>query len=286
MQEKMMIVLHADDLERPSVVILNAEGKVSQVTLSSDPALLAHETNHREIIVIVPAEDTLLTSVTLPKMNRSRLLQAIPYALEEHINDDVESLHFVAGDYQAGDPLPVMVVSRSKMGQWQSLLQSWQIVPDKMISAIFTLPVVSGNWYVLVNAIAVVRTGVYTGFACDVDNLAELLTFALADGVLPAEIMVETTRTDALTLTLPVLVQQKQITAEELLQTAAERIDVKHALNLLQGDFQNKKSRRMPKLSNVLTISVYLLVAWVLLIFIYPVVSYSIFNQTSLLFSI
>ncbi len=159
----MIIVLNAGDLERPAFVILNADGKVSQAELASDPALLAAEATNREIIVIVPAEDTLLTSVTLPKMNRSRLLQAIPYALEEQINDDVDSLHFVAGDYHAHESLPVMVVSRARMEQWQALLQAWQIVPDKIISAIFTLPVVPDTWCVAVDAVAVVRTGQYTG---------------------------------------------------------------------------------------------------------------------------
>jgi general secretion pathway protein L len=279
MQEKLIIVLHAGDLDRPDFAIINAEGKAIQVVVGSDPALLAAESNNREIIVIVPAEDTLLTSLILPKMNRARLLQAIPYALEEQINDDVDSLHFAAGEYLANESLPVMVVSRSKMEQWQSLLQSWQIVPDKVISAIFTLPVVASHWYVAVNAVAVVRTGAYSGFACDAENLAELLNLALSDSTPPEEIMVETTGADTISLSLPVSVKQQHLSAEELLRISAERIDTSQALNLLQGDFQNKKSRRMPKLSSVVKISVYLLAAWAFIIFLYPVVSYAILRQ-------
>ncbi len=95
----------------------------------------------------------------------------------------------------------------------------------------------------------------------------------------PAEILLETTHPDSIAFTLPVPVQQKHLSAEEFLQISAERMNASHALNLLQGDFQNKKSRRMPKLSSVLKISVYLLAAWVFIIFLYPVVSYAILKQ-------
>ena len=65
--------------------------------MKGDAAALAEAALDRINIVIVPSEDVLVTTVTLPKMNRSRLLQAIPYALEEQVIEDVDTMHFAAG---------------------------------------------------------------------------------------------------------------------------------------------------------------------------------------------
>lgn len=282
MSEKLVIVIHANTPAQPAYVLLDQQRQITKLVLQCDGSELAQAANGREVIVIVPAEDVLLASVTLPKMNRARLLQAIPFALEEQIIEDVDTLHFAAGDFRPNEPVPVLVAARTKMNDWMALLQSWHVTADNMIPAIFALPVIPQEWYVLANHTVVVRTGVSSGFACDKQNLAELLNMSLEGLALPPQIIrVENDSAEPLALSLPVTIEQQQITAEKHLEIIAFGA-VQHApVDLLQGDYASKKSRHLPKLTMMLKIIVYLAAAWLSLLFLYPVVSFGILDRSA-----
>lgn len=279
MQKRLVILLHAHDLAHPSWTVLDTQAQVTQSVERGDAAELSAIAHDRVVTVIVPGEDVLLTAVTLPKMNRSRLLQAIPYALEEQVIDDVETMHFAVGPYQADALLPVVVVARDKMSEWVALLQSWSVSPDAILPSMLALPVLPDAWSVQVSDVAVVRMGVASGFACDTANLHEMLTMALSTLETPTQIQVEIGQHEPTNLVLPVPVQERKVSLEHLLEVMAAQVAEAPLINLLQGDFQNKKTRRMPKLTNVLKVSAYLLVVWVALLFLYPVISFGILSQ-------
>lgn len=128
------------------------------------------------VYVLVPAQDVLLTHVLLPKLNRQRLLQALPFALEEKLITDLSELHFAIGDYQADGMLPVAIVSKQKMQQWLAILNEAAIFPTAMLPMQFALPNHANEWAVCIHENdCVVRTGVYSGFFCDASNLDLLL---------------------------------------------------------------------------------------------------------------
>lgn len=280
MSEKLVIVINAHTPAQPAYVVLDQQRQVTKLVLQCDGSELGQVAHGREVIVIVPAEDVLLASVTLPKMNRSRLLQAIPFALEEQIIEDVDTLHFAAGDYRPNEPVPVLVVARTKMNDWMSLLRSWQVTADIMIPATFALPVVPHEWHVLANHTVIVRTGVDAGFACDKENATELLVMSLEGLSLPPQrIRVENANPEPLVLVLPVTVEQTQITQEKQLEIMAFAASQSAPVDLLQGDYQSKKTRHLPKLTSMLRAIVYLAAAWLALLFLYPVVSFGILDR-------
>jgi general secretion pathway protein L len=280
MQEKLVIWLHAHDLSRPSWAIIDAQSHATKVTEKGDPSELVAIAKNHQIIVIVPSEDVLLTDVTLPKMNRSRLLQAIPYALEEQVIEDVETMHFAAGDYQANQILPVAVTSRNKMKEWMTLLQSWNITPDTLIPGVFALPLNVDSWTACVDEMAVVRTGTMSGFACDPGNLGEMLIMALSAALSPPqEIQVNYLQGAVLNLSLPIPVRESEISSTQLFETMSLAAVGAPSVNLLQGEFQNKKSRRMPQMTSVLKIGAYLFLFWLALLFLYPIISFTILSS-------
>ena len=278
--QKLVIFLHAHDLVHPSWVVMGADAQVMKVVERGDPTLLSADAVDRSVTVIVPAEDVLLTTLTLPKMNRSRLLQAIPYALEEQLIEDVDTMHFAAGDYHANERLAVIVAAHAKMTEWMVLLQSFQIKPDVMIPAIFALPMSDTIWHVAVNDVAVVRTGFASGFACDSNNCAEMLALALSSAtVLPEEIMVDRVHGDEWQLTLSVPVKQRLTSSTQLLESMARQVMTAPPVNLLQGSFQNKSARGMPKMTNLIKAAAYMSAALLMIAFLYPVVSFVILDQ-------
>lgn len=277
-QEKLVIYLHANDLEHPSWAVLDNENTVRQSAAHDNADGLAQIATEKEVIVIVPAEDVLLTSTKLPKMNRSRLAQALPYALEEQLIDDVDTMHFAAAEQIPDKDLSVVVVSLMKMQQWKALLQAWNIKPDVLTPGIFALPVTEHAWHVAITDLAIVRTNAWHGFACDRSNLAELIAAAVLSSYHPPQHLIVdnyTSHAFASVLAGSVNVNETFISAEKFITDAAKQICKTPQINLLQGDFAVKKSR-LPQLNKVWKAATYLGIAWLALLFLYPTISYFI----------
>jgi general secretion pathway protein L len=141
MQEKIIIYLASHQEAPPSWVTVTENGEIEQVVLDGQPDELAQFVFDKQVIIVVPAQSVLLTSASLPKMPRSRLIEALPFALEEHLVTEVEALHFATGERQLDETVPVAVISKNQMEAWLNLLRSWHVTPQIMLSQVFALPV-------------------------------------------------------------------------------------------------------------------------------------------------
>ncbi len=133
--------------------------------------------------VLVPSEPILLTQASVPTRQRQRLLQAIPYALEEQLAADVETLHFaLAPQINADDQVAVAVVAELSMQHWQDLLQVFDGTVTALVPDVLAVPYPADGWGIAVMGERIlVRTGAYSGFAIELSNLALCLELALAE---------------------------------------------------------------------------------------------------------
>lgn len=144
---------------------------------------------NNRIIVIVPAQDVLLTSVSIPKLNRKQLLQALPFALEDQLIDDVANLHFAINHRDVDGNVSVAIVSKQKMQHWLALLKEVNVTPTALIPATLAIPYQSDEWTVcLRDHESWVRTGLYSGFFCETDNVSALLQLQLANTSAPKQL--------------------------------------------------------------------------------------------------
>lgn len=104
----------------------------------------------RPVIVLVPATEALTTTVDLPIRGGSRLLAALPYALEELVATDVETMHFVAGDKRDSGQRPVAAIARDALDEWLGMLAETGIQPWKVIPENYGLARIPGTMSVLV----------------------------------------------------------------------------------------------------------------------------------------
>jgi general secretion pathway protein L len=139
----------------------------------------------RRTVVLVPGNEVYLGQARVPGRNRQRVLRAVPYAMEERLAADVDSLHFALGPVQEDHHYPVAVVDRDRMDAWISLLLENGIVADQWVPETLALPAGEG-WSLLVDGDTVtVRDGEFGGFAADMDTLDTLLTLFAAKEQLP-----------------------------------------------------------------------------------------------------
>jgi general secretion pathway protein L len=128
-------------------------------------------------VVLVPGIECLLTTVQIPGHSRKKLLQAVPYALEEQLSDEVENLHFAVAAAPEDGAWPVVVVSNHYMEALQQQIADAGLDVQQVVPELLAIPYDENEISVLLdNEQALVRTGRSSGYAVDTDNLGLMLT--------------------------------------------------------------------------------------------------------------
>ncbi len=227
--------LHAD------WVLFNDENQVVQSVLQGDINQFAVGAKNSDIFVIVPGQDILLTDATLPKLSRQRLLQALPFALEEQLIDDVTHLHFAIADYQSDGTLPVAIVANEKMQAWLQIFSALNLSPRAFIPSEFLLPATSDQWQINISDNeCIVRTGKFSGFVCEKDTLNTLIELKLTE-----------------TEQKPVL-NETHFSMQQLLEKTGGTLSPQ--INLLQGVYQPKI--KGTKIKTIWILGSLLILAW------------------------
>ena len=65
-----------------------------------------------EIWAVIPGEELIIAEVTIPTSNRRKLMQAIPYALEEQLAEDIAELYFILLRWKPGHSATVGILAK------------------------------------------------------------------------------------------------------------------------------------------------------------------------------
>lgn len=87
-----------------------------------DAIMAAEAVGDRKVIALVPGASVLRTGADIPVRGTGKILQALPFAMEESLATDVDHLHFAAGKREQDGRLSVAVVERLEMEAWLELL--------------------------------------------------------------------------------------------------------------------------------------------------------------------
>ena len=249
MRAKLFIYLQPDSsgavswvrVEEPARQSLN----VSHGTLQDIAAVSA---GYR-IIALVPGADVLLAIANIPAGNRQRAMTATPYALEDCVATDVDTLHFALGERLDNTRIHAAAVDRARMDAWLDMLRQAHIEPDVITSEIFALPwpESTASWVILVNGNkALVRTGPQTGWVADIDNLDALLRMALHESSAARPEQVRVINCTPAT-TFGGLLADTGITVnveysdEAMLSVLGRAYNEKNAINFLQGSYNRRE---------------------------------------------
>jgi len=137
---------------------------------------LAGVCKNRQVVLLVPGVDVLLTQVTIPTRNTTGIARALPYAVEEQLAEDVEHLHFARGAQDAEGAMPVAVIRRQSLDQSLDALMQLGIQPASAYAAPLLLPWNEGVWTVLVeDKKALLRYGSDQGLELESDSLLPIV---------------------------------------------------------------------------------------------------------------
>jgi len=241
-KQTILIYLHSIEPPIASWVISDAQEIILQTTLRSDLSKLS-TTNEQEITVVIPSTDILLTYAELPKLSQHRLQQAIPFAIEEQLIDDISQLHFAVGKYSSENLWPVAVVSLEKTNHWIEILKQLQIQPSTIIPAPLALPLIDNHWTVsFMDEFCFVRTNHYSGFTCERENIIAYLESKLSEKIQkPTEIDVYASSKIALAIKDNCQINYHKISEKQFIESLLETTKTLPSINLLQGPFRPKR---------------------------------------------
>ena len=128
-----------------------------------------------------PATDTLLTRASLPTRARAKILQALPFALEEQILGEPEGQSFSYRVQEDGS-LAVAVTARNRIQAWMGALQAAGLVAVSACPSTLKIPYEAGYWSLAADEDeGILRTGPMSGLACTLAaDLAVPMTLTLA----------------------------------------------------------------------------------------------------------
>lgn len=147
--------------------------------LNQIPAAVRSAPTH----VWTPATDTMLTTATLPTRARRKILQALPYVLEDRLLGDPETLHF-AYRIEADGSLSVAVTARERVDAWLQAFNQAGIRPVSLCPVTLLVPWALDCWSLSFSGNEIlVRTGAVSGFICSqsLDQPPPLLVSAVQE---------------------------------------------------------------------------------------------------------
>ena len=135
-----------------------------------------------KVVLLIPDSEVSLAETKIPSKNKKQMLQAIPYALEDTLAEDIDDLHFSA--YRENDDAKskVAVINKERLSFWIDLLKEKDITLHYILPSLFGLSVAEAGWSIDIGEEeAQVRQGPLDGFASSLDVLDYLLPAAIEE---------------------------------------------------------------------------------------------------------
>jgi len=152
MADWLLLRLPATEAEPLSWAAADAQGQLLSLPSQDTGGGLHTMATGRRVALLVPAGEVSYFQATLPAGNEARLLQLAPFALEDQLSQDIDSLHFAVGarDAVAGT-VPVAVTESSRMRQWLERAAELQLIPQAVFGESDLAPVLPGHVTMLVS---------------------------------------------------------------------------------------------------------------------------------------
>lgn len=242
-------------------LVLDEKGQPHAAMRSGGLDQLKDFSQQRRVVCLLEGSNVFLDQVVLPAgRNRRKLIQAIPFAMEDDLAEDLDNLHFALGREQAVTAandedaeesatkqinVPVAIIARERLSDWLETLAQAGIKPHGLFPDLLSLPLSDDQWHVLIHGDkAAIRTGPQSGFSCDRVNLEIMLDTALEQSEkVPAQIQIWNHNEDEIELTL----QHEDVellitnTDQAPLSTLARGFSKENQINLLQGEFSYRE---------------------------------------------
>ncbi len=121
-------------------VQVSKQGQVLDHGLVHTLSGLSVPSDSRLVVGVVPGGDVTCRQVAIPSRSRAKVVEALPFALEESLSEDIEHLHFALFNWTAGKDATVAIVARSRMDSWMDVCKEAGLKLDALVPDYLLLP--------------------------------------------------------------------------------------------------------------------------------------------------
>jgi general secretion pathway protein L len=201
--------------------------------------------------VLVPTADVLFTEVELPLKGGVKPQQVVPFALEEQLAADIETLHFAIGKrLESSGRTAVAVVTRQLMNGWLASLGTAGLTPEFIGAEAALLPDNPGHTVAMLDGdMLCLRRAGHGPLALPADQIGAALAATLGDAMATEHLLfyvspeqwkerapeIEALRAGCASLKV-------QLLTSGPLPLLAPQLTTGAGINLLSGDFAPKNA--------------------------------------------
>jgi general secretion pathway protein L len=229
----------------------DAQGQPLGMPESGALAQAAAAAAGRRVGVLVPTADVLFTEVELPLKGGVKPQQVVPFALEEQLAADIETLHFAIGKrLDSSGRTAVAVVTRQLMNSWLASLGTAGLTPEFIGAEAALLPDNPGHTVAMLDGdMLCLRRAGHGPLALPADQIGAALAATLGDAmatehllfyVSPEQWKVRAPEIEALRAGCASL--KVQLLTSGPLPLLAPQLTTGAEINLLSGDFAPKNA--------------------------------------------
>ncbi len=179
MAEHLFIRLSPQATNRVSWIVTDGEGRRVGLEKHGTLAEAAARSAQYKVVLMVPGTEVVHAQAQVPLRGGSKLRQAIPYALEDQLADDVDDLHFAIGDRHGDNLYPVAITARKNMQDWLGMLEAEGIRAHSIVADAGCVPDTPGGVTVIIDhEVSLVHTADDADLVLEGMPLTDVLEFA------------------------------------------------------------------------------------------------------------
>lgn len=170
---------------------IGVDGAGNRVTNLSSGGLsdAVDEARGRRLIVLVPGAEVVLTRAAMPVRSQAKILQMLPYSLEESVAEDVDRLFFAPGARDTDGNVTAAIVARDLLETWLSRLAEAGLTPHALYPDTQGVPRTPGSLTLVLDG-----PTVFIGIADQLPLVFEGLSISNALSVITADVDDQTLR--------------------------------------------------------------------------------------------
>ena len=245
MAETLLILYNPDNKDQVNWAFINEQGAPGRLSYGSVSELGQIAKGHKATLLL-DSSHINLTQVNIPSQNRKNQLLAIPFALEDALADDIEELHFAAGNRQPDNSIPVITINRNLLDDIISDFKNTGVFFDVLTADVLALPLNNNQWTLLLDSHrALIKTGAFSGYYCDLEILPVFLqTLINQQDEKPESVLVyssEQQPADLEQLNNIDIEIKPVISIQSAINIFSKNLPVAKQLNILQGSYAPRR---------------------------------------------
>jgi len=179
MPQTLLLRLPSPGQEETEWLTIDDTGDSETIRQRGSLTLAAAVSRTGKVVALASATQILLAEPELPPGSGVKLARAVPFALEEHLTEDIDQMSFAVGRRRPNGGTPVAAVSRAVLQGWISALNAADLEPLAVYPDISLMPENPGQTVLWLEQgrLAVRRPGKLP-FAVELSPVSEALVVA------------------------------------------------------------------------------------------------------------